>query len=339
MRRNRLIYYFTWILSLVGISFYGGVVSYGIFCALTLLPVIMYAYLLFVLRGFTIYQQLGSKNVVSRTPVSYYFTLQNETKLAFARLKVTLFEFGVDYGNLRRDEEYELMPEKGHTVTTNIVCRYRGEYEIGVKQVIITDFFNMFRITYKNPSPLKVNVFPAIEYPSEEMELEQPLFASSMAHNAPEMRDVLVRPYTEGDPLRSINWKATAKNLRLMTAKMISEERSSVHILLDTKRIGEEPAQYLPREDELLTRLITLVIYFANKNIGVEVSYYSHGMQHVMLKSMLKFEEFYSSISSVVFVPDIDIGAIRTDMLKRGVVSETNLFVLTQQEQGTEVKE
>lgn len=339
MRRNRIIFYLAWILSLVGISFYGGVVSYGIFCALTLLPAVMYIYLLFVLAGFKIYQQLGTKNVVCRTPVTYYFTLQNETVSAFARIRVSFFEFGVDYGNLDQSADYELMPGSGRRITTNIVCRYRGEYEIGINKVIITDFLNLFKITYKNPSPFKVNVFPAIEFPSGDMPDDEPLFSNLSSYSAPEVRDLLVRPYTEGDSLRSINWKATARNQKLMAANMISEERNCVHILLDTRRYGEEIEEYLPREDALLTRLITLVIYFVNQNISVDVYYYSRGMQHLTLKSMREFEDFYACMAAVVFTPDTDVDSIRLELLKNGRVTENDLIVLRADGEEAEVAE
>lgn len=339
MRRNRLIFYSAWILSLVGISFYGGVVSYGIFCALTLVPVVMYIYLLFVMFNFKIYQQLGTKNVVCRTPVTYYFTLQNETAFAFARIRVAFYEFGVDYGELDRDEEYELMPHSGRTVTTNIVCQYRGEYEIAVRKVIITDFLKLFCITYRNPSPLKVNVFPAIEFPDGDMLSDQPLFSNHSSLNDPEVRDVLVRPYAEGDSLRSVNWKATAKNLKLMSADMISEERGSVCILLDTRRYSKDHEKYLPCEDELLTRLIKLVIYYVNQSIGVDVYYYSQGSRHLTLKSMREFEDFYAGIATVIFTPDIDIEALRLDLLRTGIATEADLIVLRPDMEETEVSE
>lgn len=327
MRKNRLVYYFLWILSLVGISFYGGIVSYGIFAALTLVPVIMYAYLVFVLITFTLYQELGSKTPVCRTPVSYYFTLQNETEFAFARLKVVFYEFGVDYGALQADDEYELMPKEGRRVSTNIVCKYRGEYEIGVKKVIITDFLGLFHLTYKNREPLKVDVLPAIEYPSENLEIDRPLFANRSGKNMPEVRDIPVRPYGEGDSLRGINWKATAKNLKLMTATMSSEERSSLHILLDTCRYGKEIFEYIPREDELLTHLISLVIYYVSRNISVVVSYYSQGMKHVSIRSMQQFEEFYTSISAVRFTYDTDVYGIYEDLKKSGTAGEEILLL------------
>lgn len=340
MRRNRLIFYAAWILSLVGISFFGGVVSYGVFCALTLVPVVMFIYLLFVLFSFRFYQQLGQKYVTCRTPVTYYFTLQNETAFAFARVRVSFYEFGADYGDLDKDEEYELLPYSGRTITTSIVCKYRGEYEIGVRKVIITDFLNLFRLTYKNREPLKVNISPAVEFPNGDMTVEQPLFSHHTIISAPETRDILVRPYIDGDPLRSINWKATAKSGRLMSASMTSEEHSSVHILLDTLRRSAEPEEYLPLEDELLTRLITLVLYFIDQRVSVEVYYSSSGQNNrIALRSMREFEEFYTAVSAIRFTSDVDIDMIKCDLLRSGMVPESDLIVLRSGEGSEEVAE
>ncbi len=327
MRRNRLIFYGLWILSLVGISFYGGVVSYGIFTALTLLPVVMYGYLLFVLFTFKFYQEVGGKYVTCRTPISYFFTLQNETFLAFARIKVSFYEFGVDYGDFNQKEDYELLPRSGKVVTTNIVCKYRGEYEIGVKKVTITDFFNLFQLTYKNREPFKANVLPAIEFPNGDTAAEKTA-QGRISHSGSEARDILVRSYAEGDSIRIINWKATARSGKLMSSEKVSEERGSVSILLDTKRIGEETWEYIPCEDKLITTLITLVIYYAQKNADVEVYYSSFGLQHLALHSMREFEEFYAEISKVVFAPDVNVDELRTELLKSGSVTEESLLVL-----------
>ena len=48
MKWRRGIVFLLWILSLVGISFFGGTISYGFFWAITFIPVISIVYLLFV---------------------------------------------------------------------------------------------------------------------------------------------------------------------------------------------------------------------------------------------------------------------------------------------------
>ena len=49
MLRNRIFVGILWIVSLVGITFYGGTISYGFFTAVTLLPVLSLLYLLCLL--------------------------------------------------------------------------------------------------------------------------------------------------------------------------------------------------------------------------------------------------------------------------------------------------
>lgn len=339
MRRNRLIYLLAWILSIVGISFYGGVLSYGIFWALTLLPVILLIYLVFVLFGFKIYQQVGVGTIVSRSPVPYYFTLQNESIFAFSSVKVTFYEFGVDYGDLNQDEEYELMPHDGARVNTNIVCKYRGKYEIGVKNIIICDFLKLFRITYKNHEPLLVTVLPAIEFPEKEEIEKQALFTNSSNNPDKNQRDILVRPYIFGDSIKSINWKVTAKSRKLMVSNEISEEHNSINIIVDTKRYYKEKENYLPKEDELLTNLITLVIYLAKHHVNISVHFYSDGYKTFVLNDMNSFDHFYTVVSQIVFDSKNDMELTLSEISRSVDINNEDTIILRNRGMVQEVAE
>ena len=88
MKRNRICIFLLWILSLVGISCYGGAVSYGFFIMVPLIPVMSFLYLLCVKLRFSIYQKLEGKTFVSNHAIPYFFTLQNEEWFAFASVKV-----------------------------------------------------------------------------------------------------------------------------------------------------------------------------------------------------------------------------------------------------------
>ncbi|MBR6452181.1 MAG: hypothetical protein IKS87_05710, partial [Lachnospiraceae bacterium] len=76
MRRNRIILYICWILTLVGISFYGGPISYGFLIAVTMIPVLSLFYILCVILQFKIYQRLENQNLISNRTSLFYFTLQ-----------------------------------------------------------------------------------------------------------------------------------------------------------------------------------------------------------------------------------------------------------------------
>ena len=143
------------ILSLVAISFYGGAVSYGLFFACTLVPVISFAYLILVFFQFRIYQEIESRSIVCKQPMPYYFVLQNSTVFAFSSISAKLFSGLSFVMDMPDNEEYELLPGDRHTVQTKLVCKYRGEYEVGVKEIVITDFLRLFRFRYKVPGTIK----------------------------------------------------------------------------------------------------------------------------------------------------------------------------------------
>lgn len=78
MRARRLCFVVLWILSLMAISFRGGVVSYGFFFGVTLLPVLSLVYLVLVNLLFRIYQKVESRTMVCGQPMPYFFVLQSK---------------------------------------------------------------------------------------------------------------------------------------------------------------------------------------------------------------------------------------------------------------------
>ena len=91
MKRNRIIFAILWILSLVGISFFGGPVSYGFFAVLILIPIMSLLYLLLVAIFFRIYQDLPGKQLTACQTYPFTFRLMNEFPFAFAGIRVGFF--------------------------------------------------------------------------------------------------------------------------------------------------------------------------------------------------------------------------------------------------------
>lgn len=146
MRKRRAVFCVSWLFSLVAISFYGGTVSYGLFFALTLLPLLSFFYIVCVWFRYKVYQEIGSRNIVSGQSVPYYFVLQNEDKFAFAAIGISFFSDFSYIEELPDKTEYELLPGEKYKYETSFVCRYRGEYEVGIREVTISDFLRLFCI-------------------------------------------------------------------------------------------------------------------------------------------------------------------------------------------------
>lgn len=323
MKIRRAIFGISWILSLVAISFYGGTVSYGLFFGLTLLPLVSLIYIYFVWYFYKIYQEIGSRNIVCGQPVPYYFVLQNEDWFAFAGIRILFFSDFSYVEELPEEIEYELLPGENYRYETSIVCKYRGEYDVGVKEVVISDFLGLF--TFKSvvketkkvivaPKLIKINELQSISDISAMMQRETLRLATEM--------DTVTREYSQGDALKQIHWKATAREQKLISRKMIGEEKQGVALFFDTERYEENPREYLPIENRILETVLALALFLSEKNIPV-TAYCSQGeIRENNLNHVGDMEDFYREISAIRFDKKEEVQGSMDTVLQKGLLMD-----------------
>ncbi len=306
MRLRRGILLGLWVVSLIFISFYGGAVSYGLFFGVSLIPLISLIYILCVFFRFRIFQQINSRYIVCRQAVPYYFVLQNEDKYGFASVKTKLFSSLSYVENISEDMEYELLPKDRFTYETRLVCKYRGEYEVGIKEVTITDFFRLFSFKYVLRETIKAQVQPRMIH-LEELRSISDFVSVSQNENyfSNTEPDVVVREYMQGDPLKYINWKASAREQKLMTRKRIGEEKQLISIYMDSKRYSKEKLEYLPVENQMLELTLALGLFFVERNISFSML---NGQQaeNRVIRNLQEYDALYQSVSAMYFNTEID---------------------------------
>ena len=301
MTANRLIMIILWVLSLVGISFYGGPVSYGFFAAVTAVPVVSFLYVLLVLLRFKIYQDLDKSKVVADTVSKFYITLQNEDFFTFSGVRVLFYSPFSEVNGMDDSAEYELAPFSGIKKETSLICKYRGEYEVGIKSIVVRDYFDLFRITYRNREPFRVNVLPKIVSPQALHTIDlMDTTAVETRSNATDP-DVLVRDHMSEDGIRLINWKASAAHGKLLVRNVIGEEKQGISIIMDPARYSDDPKDYLPVENQISECVIALTMYFIKNNTPARVISYPGRYASHLIKDMGDFGSFYSFISGFHF--------------------------------------
>lgn len=321
----------SWLLSLAAISFYGGTVSYGIFFALTFLPLFSLFYIVCVWFRYKVYQEIGSRNIVSGQSVPYYFVLQNEDKFAFAAIGISFFSDFSYVEELPGKMEYELLPGERYRYETSFVCRYRGEYEVGIKEVTISDFLRLFRIRCSIREPKKVIVAPRL-IKIHELKSVSDISVMVLRESVKQAAeyDIVAREYVCGDALKQIHWKATARERKLMSRRLIGEEKEGVLIFFDTHRYDESPEIYLPLENRLLETVLSLAFFLSEKNIPVMIhcSQEKFGQSH--LSGVGDFGEFYDHIREVEFDRAQDTKGRLLRILGRGAALDKHVafFVL-----------
>ena len=322
MKRNRIILLILWVLSLIGISFYGGQISYGLFILFSLIPIISLLYILCVYLLFKIYQNIDARDIVCNNTATFYFTLQNESAISFSGVRVLFYSTFSTISGLDDKTEYELRPKIGIKKQTDIVCKYRGEYEVGIKKVVIQDFFRLFSITYKNREPFRVTVRPNIVHLTELLHADIAMSAvrdSRVNQNEP---DVISREYVVGDDIRMMNWKVSANIGKFMVREKTGEQQQGVGIIMDSCRVSSRIEEYLPIENKILEAAIALNLFFSQRGIPVSTYYEGTSFEENVVDKNKGFEEFYEKMSSFVFDE-----AHTDELLCRNIMDSKTVFM------------
>lgn len=303
MLRNSFIVLFLWVLSLVGISFFGGPITYGFFYFMTFIPLSMLIYLLIVYFRFKVYQNMQGRYLVANHIHPFLLTLQNESYLVFSSVRVNLFSaYSTISGSEKLDGvEFELMPHTGIRNESSIVCRYRGVYQAGIRSIEIRDCLKLFRFTYKNPSIMWVIVKPDLIRISELKSVDLTELNAVASGSSLTEPDILVRKYVPGDDPRFIHWKSSARVHELMTRTRTGEEQPGITFLLSTAKRFEDPALNLPAENKMLETLLALGLYFVEKGTPITMEWFNEVLMEKGADSVEQFNDLYEEISTVVF--------------------------------------
>lgn len=328
MRRNRIIWFVLWVLSLLAISFYGGPISYGFFFTITLIPVFSFLYLICVYTAFGIYQKIDTKNPVAGHTVNYFFTFQNGVFYSFAGVKIRFYSSFSSILDLDDDKEYELLPKTRITKETLALCKYRGEYEIGIKYLEITDFLRLFKLKYVPKETLRVIVKPNIVHLDYLKNIDTKRFVARQSFLNANDPDNEVRDYVQGDSVKLIHWNASAREQSLKVRKLVGEEKQGISILLDTERFDENMEKYLPSENKILETGIALSLFLAEKYIPTKIYYISGNLKVNDVNSVSDFDRFYSAMANLQFDSEAEFDKLAAALFDRKDILESRGVVM-----------
>ncbi|MCR5322364.1 MAG: DUF58 domain-containing protein [Lachnospiraceae bacterium] len=314
MRRNRLIYYVLCISAIVLASFYGGPISYSILFGLILITPVSFAYLLIVYWFFRLYQVVQGKHITAFEPVPYYFVLKNEYLLNFCHIKTSMYSTFSYVEKMPETKEYELLPNESARYDTKLICRYRGNYRVGIKDITITDYLKLFSITYHVPEPIDVMVKPRIiELPSLNVENDPVRSSFKENYKLSQNYDAAVRDYVPGDQPKGIHQKLSAKTGKLKSRLTYGEERQGIAIFLDTDRISDNEYEFIPVENKCLEIVLALADYYAKRSIvstlkfynlsssGAETHSQASDLEEIKCSGVNGMDEFLARVSSIQF--------------------------------------
>ena len=289
------------VLALTGISFFGGPVTYVFFLLVLLVPAFCILYSLFVLSSLKIYQRSDGRTMVCGSPSDFYITLNNESIISFSSVMIRMYSSFSNVTGLDEDAVYELPPHSSLTRRTTLVCRYRGEYLVGIKEIIVSDPLGLFSITRRIREPLSVIVAPAMICPETLRSGDVFPDADRDSLTGRTQKDIPVREYIPGDDARLINHKASALMQKPMVRELTGVEGSRVVIVMDPERCDAAPQVHLPVENRIIESTLALAMYYITKNIPADVIYRTDHMISEAVTDHGDYDRLYESMKGYVF--------------------------------------
>lgn len=251
----------------------GGTLPYYIFYFLSFIFILGYCYIL--IQKYTIDAEVAVDEAIhtSGDLVQCLTIIKCGVLIptAFALVKSESFTEGLE-GYL--GEFVNLTREENRWIRNNIQFNHRGIYDLGTVHVSVLDMFHIFTLNKVIDTKVKVKVYPKI-YHIHKLPLggkdiyQEVLDIRSTNEDVFTIKDV--RKYQQGDSLKKVHWKVSAKQgeLFVKNSDSISGEEftvfldmNSYNLLLDSEGVLEE---------QNIDLCVSLVRYMQEKGIATKV--------------------------------------------------------------------
>ena len=209
-----------------------------IFVFLLLLPFVSLAHVLLAIPAIKIYLDSDLTEAEKMSEVSFSLAISNESPIPFPFVEAEISTPGEK--GVRSESRLTLLsliPFGSYVIDNRTLFKYRGEYDIGVSDVYVYDFFrffcirielNMFRQIYVMPRRLMMPGAGGKEATVENTETVSRRYGSDNTETSD------IRAYIQGDSMRSIHWKLSGKTDDLMVRQYSQNSEQQTFIFCDT---------------------------------------------------------------------------------------------------------
>ena len=306
------------------VTFYGGTIPYRFFQCSLLVPVLCLIYTAYVYARFKIYQEVEHNTLVKEEIADYTIQVGNEDYIMYEHIKLNFYEDNSRVLDVEPFRESYLLPGEKKEYKTSVLCRYRGNYAIGVKSVQVTDFMHLFSITYPIKEPYNVTVLPKTISLDKCFFLEEDCDdkqGNGLFEIKKQEPDVEIRPYLPGDEKRMIDWKASAKYKELFTRKNMNIVKQGVIIYMEM--LPPKEMERLAVEDKLLECVLAIAYYCVNHNTRCSMVYEEGEICLHEIRDLAAYDSMYQETAQLCFR-----GKLSADALLEECIPEENQIVV-----------
>lgn len=225
------------------------------------------------------------------------------------RFKPT-FSFGINMEDKRVDVPV-VFAKQSYSYEMKFSSKYRGGYDVGITDIWIRDYFNLFRYKIRRKVCAEVVYLPNI------IMSENPIYRVSNSDQEKLFgidfieQDVMVdiRNYEYGDPLKKIHWKLSAKSDELLVKKYSSNKEQKLSVIIDTMLLEDlRETSRIVVEDQIIEQAVAVIYNHLQRYTGVRVI--NSVADTFELEHQSDFEGLYRYLAKYPFKGHNDVSTI-----------------------------
>lgn len=334
MKKNKI---YIILLLLIGIVTYyiEGYILTTIFYGFLLIPLLSYASIWLTYKKFQVSHEVDKKKIVKGDNVNYTITLYNTNSLVYCPLKLKLAGDKLLFKDQFVSPTILLYPKSEEKVVIPLQCKYRGYYRLGVKSIIIEDYFGLFSKEFKSIDTIQMIVYPMIKdltfLPTSNVDVDE---ISNLSEKTREEQNNIayIREYEKGDTLNKVHWKLSAKYNEIMVKQYSGEVSNSVNIILDSNKHYYDDEINIAVEDKMIETVVMVTNYLLMHNKSMKLIYNDIHNVTISGKDYNDFQLFYEECAILEFTRKFDFGKSILDYFnteKTKTVINSNQFIVT----------
>lgn len=234
---NFYIFCAVWVFALIFTQALRSPLSSVFFLFVTMIPYVNLAYVFAARASVKVSIENSCSETTKFSPVSFNVMVSNESVLPLPFVEADIvIPNETNVRCLERRMYLALSPEGMYEIKENVSFSYRGQYDIGVSNIFVYDFFRLFRFKIEEQQYRPIFVLPrrmVFEHLTENAasDVNTESMKNIRGIDRAEMSDI--RAYRQGDHMKTIHWKLSSKTQEMMVKEYAMNSGKTVYIFCD----------------------------------------------------------------------------------------------------------
>lgn len=251
--------------------------SYFLFLALVLMvcsPVVSFLLLWYARDVLRVQAVLPDNRVGRGTEFFFHINIYNPKRVAAFTADVTYCWSNLFTGYSEQKTQHLCVPSGGSEVRQLLSSRYAGRVEVRIENFEVFDLFHMFCLRGCDRANAYTVVWPSFSDADEEEVYSCvegfPRENETKKRGTDYNPDYEIREYIPGDELKSIHWKLSAKQRKMMVRERLATGREKINVLLPL-------CEDRKKNDDLMEALYALCRLLLHKEYPVQLYWPGRG--------------------------------------------------------------